>query len=178
MTPGRTQGVGHANPDADLWSPAYIALGSNIESPLEQIQRALVHLSRLPSTLLIAHSGFYQSAPLGPVEQPEFINAVAGVLTQLAPLELLRALKHLEQSLGRQQPVVRWGPRSIDLDLLVYAHAQIASAQLTIPHPGVTERNFVLYPLLDIAPDLLVPGKGKVRTLAACVSVEGLRRIV
>jgi 2-amino-4-hydroxy-6-hydroxymethyldihydropteridine diphosphokinase len=177
VTPGRTQGIGHANPDPDLWLPAYIALGSNIESPLEQIQRGLEHLSRLRSTLMIAHSGVYRSAPLGGVEQPEFINAVAGVLTQLTPLELLRALKQLEQSLGRQQPVVRWGPRRIDFDLLVYAHAQIESAELTIPHPGITERNFVLYPLLDIAPDLLVPGKGKVRTLAACVSVEGLRRI-
>jgi 2-amino-4-hydroxy-6-hydroxymethyldihydropteridine diphosphokinase len=177
VTAERAQGIGHANPDPDLWSPAYIALGSNIESPLEQIQRGLEHVSRLPSTLLIAHSGVYQSAPLGTVEQPEFINAVAGVLTQLAPLELLRALKQLEQSLGRQQPIVRWGPRSIDLDLLVYAHAQIASAELTIPHPGITERNFVLYPLLDIAPDLLVPGRGKVRTLAACVSVEGLLRV-
>jgi 2-amino-4-hydroxy-6-hydroxymethyldihydropteridine diphosphokinase len=157
--------------------PAYIALGSNLDSPREQIQRALEHISQLPSTLLIAHSGLYQSAPLGPVEQPEFINAVAGVLTQLPPIELLRALKQAEQSLGRQRPIVRWGPRSIDLDLLVHAQEQIESAELTIPHPGITERNFVLYPLLDIAPDLLVPGKGVVRTLAACVSVEGLRRI-
>ena len=172
-----THGIGNAAPDPDLWSPAYIALGSNLDSPREQIQRALQHISQLPSTLLIARSGLYQSAPLGPVEQPEFINAVAGVLTQLPPIELLRALKRAEQSLGRQQPSVRWGPRSIDLDLLVHAQEQIESAELTIPHPGITERNFVLYPLLDIAPDLHVPGKGVVRTLAACVSAEGLRRI-
>ena len=177
MTAERTHGVGDSTPDLGLWSPAYIALGSNLDSPREQIQRALEHISQLPSTLLIAHSGLYQSAPLGPVEQPEFINAVAGVLTQLPPIELLRALKQAEQSLGRQRPIVRWGPRSIDLDLLVHAQEQIESAELTIPHPGITERNFVLYPLLDIAPDLLVPGKGVVRTLAACVSVEGLRRI-
>lgn len=176
MTQTRTRDVGHANPDS-VWLPAYIALGSNIDSPLEQVQRALERLSQLPSTQLIAHSGMYRSAPFGPVEQPEFINAVAGVLTQLRPHELLRALKQLEQSLGRQQPVVRWGPRCIDLDLLVYAQAQLASEELTIPHPGITERNFVLYPLLDLAPDLLVPGKGIVRTLAACVSVEGLQRV-
>lgn len=170
-------GIGQIHPDRNLWFPAYIALGSNIDSPQEQIQRGFEQLSQVPSTRVIARSALYRSAPFGPVQQPEFFNAVAGVLTQLTPQALLQALKQLEQTLGRGQPIVRWGPRSIDFDLLVYAQVQIESVVLTIPHPGITERNFVLYPLRDIAPDLLVPGKGTVRALAASVGVEGLRRI-
>ena len=109
----------------------------------------------------------YRSAPLGPQDQPEFVNAAAGLLTVLAPRELLRALKHIEAQLGRAQPVVRWGARRIDLDLLLLDDMRIAEPDLTIPHPGLTRRNFVLYPLQDIAPELLVPGEGRVSVLAA-----------
>jgi 2-amino-4-hydroxy-6-hydroxymethyldihydropteridine diphosphokinase len=160
-----------------LWSPAYIALGSNLDSPRDQIERGFESLSRLSRTRLIARSALYASAPLGPVAQPEFVNAVGAVLTQLMPQELLRALKQLEQTLGRAEPILRWGPRLIDFDILVYADLSIESTELAIPHPGITQRNFVLYPLRDIAPDLLVPGKGAVRALAARVDGQGLRRI-
>ena len=161
----------------ERWHPAYIALGSNLNEPREQVARGFEHLATLPTTRLIARSPLYGSVPFGPVEQGDFVNAVAAVLTQLEPLDLLRALKRLESELGREQPIVRWGPRLIDLDLVVYADHRIDSPDLTIPHAGITQRNFVLYPLRDLAPDLAVPGHGVVRTLASLVSPAGLRRL-
>jgi len=139
-----------------------------------QIERAFAALSELPGTRLIARSRRYRTQPLGPQDQPEFVNAAAGLLTQLNARELLVALKNLERTLGRDVPVVRWGPRRIDLDLLVHADAQISESDLVVPHPGLPERNFVLYPLSDIAPDLHIPGHGRVRQLAACVGPAGL----
>lgn len=169
--------MSHGAVALERWHPAYIALGSNLGEPREQVARGFEHLARLPKTQLIARSHLYGSVPFGPVEQADFVNAVAAVLTRLEPLELLRALKRLESELGREQPIVRWGPRLIDLDLLVYADQRLESSELTIPHSGITQRNFVLYPLRDIAPDLAVPGHGVVRTLASRVSPEGLRRL-
>ena len=139
-----------------------------------QIERAFAALSELPGTRLIARSRRYRTQPLGPQDQPEFVNAAAGLLTQLNARELLVALKNLERTLGRDVPVVRWGPRRIDLDLLVHADAQISESDLVVPHPGLPERNFVLYPLSDIAPDLHVPGHGRIRQLAARVGPAGL----
>ena len=139
-----------------------------------QIEQAFAALAKLPSSRLVARSRRYRTQPLGPQEQPEFVNAAAGLLTQLNARELLVALKNLERTLGRDVPVVRWGPRRIDLDLLVHADAQISESDLVVPRPGLPERNFVLYPLSDIAPDLHVPGHGRVRQLAARVGAAGL----
>jgi 2-amino-4-hydroxy-6-hydroxymethyldihydropteridine diphosphokinase len=166
-----------ANAALERWQPAYIALGSNLDRPREQVARGFEHLAALPRTQLIARSPLYGSVPFGPVEQGDFVNAVAAVLTRLEPLELLRALKRLETELGREQPIVRWGPRLIDLDLLVYADQRLESPELTIPHSGITQRNFVLYPLRDLAPDLAIPGQGVVRALAARIGAEGLKRL-
>lgn len=160
-----------------LWAPAYIGIGSNLDEPQLQVQAAFASLAHLHRSRLICRSRMYRSAPLGPQDQPEFVNAVAGLLTQLTPRELLTELKRLESTLGRQTPVVRWGPRRIDFDLLVYAAERVDEADLTVPHPGVPVRNFVLYPLLDIAPDLIVPGHGRVKDLAARVSRAGLTPI-
>lgn len=157
-----------------LWFPAYVALGSNLDQPLVQIERAFAALAKLPRSRLIARSRLYKTQPLGPQEQPEFINAAAGLLTMLSPRELLVELKRVERELGRAEPIVRWGPRVIDLDLLVHADAQISENDLTVPHPGLPERNFVLYPLRDLAPELLVPGHGRVSQLAARVGGAGL----
>nr|WP_298723882.1 2-amino-4-hydroxy-6-hydroxymethyldihydropteridine diphosphokinase [uncultured Steroidobacter sp.] len=157
-----------------MWFPAYVALGSNLDQPLVQIERAFTALAQLPNVRLIARSRLYKTQPLGPQDQPEFINAAAGLLTTLSPRELLVELKRLERELGRAQPIVRWGPRVIDLDLLVYADAQISETDLTVPHSGLPQRNFVLYPLCDLAPELLVPGHGRVRQLAARVGGAGL----
>jgi 2-amino-4-hydroxy-6-hydroxymethyldihydropteridine diphosphokinase len=158
----------------ELWFPAYVALGSNLDDPAIQIAAAFTALAHLPGCRLIARSRLYRTQPLGPQDQPEFVNAAAGLLTRLGPRELLVDLKKVEQTMGREQPVVRWGPRRIDLDLLVHADAQIAASDLVVPHRGLPERNFVLYPLRDIAPELLVPGQGRVSQLAARVGAAGL----
>ena len=159
------------------WTPAYVALGSNLDDPSAQVGRAFDALATLPDTRLVARSPSYRSPPLGPVSQPDFVNAVAGLLTRLAPRALLDALKSLEAALGREAPVVRWGPRRIDLDLLVHGAARVEEPGLSVPHPGLAERAFVLLPLADIAPDLEVPGLGRVRSLAARVDSQGLERI-
>lgn len=157
--------------------PAYIAVGSNLDDPEAQVRAGLGALAALPNCTGLVPSRLYRSVPLGPQDQPEFVNAAVGLLTRLSPRELLHALKQLENSLGRVQPVERWGPRRIDFDLIVYGGERVDEPDLTVPHPGAPVRNFVLYPLLDIAPDLLVPGHGRVRTLAARVGSSGLAPI-
>jgi 2-amino-4-hydroxy-6-hydroxymethyldihydropteridine diphosphokinase len=157
-----------------IWMPAYVALGSNLDEPRKQVERGIERLAQLSHTKLIARSALYQSKPLGPQQQADFINAVAGVLTTLSAKQLLIELKQLETDLGRAQPIVRWGPRRIDFDLLVFADARIDETDLVIPHPGIPQRNFVLYPLCDIAPELVIPGLGVARDLARRVSSAGL----
>jgi 2-amino-4-hydroxy-6-hydroxymethyldihydropteridine diphosphokinase len=157
--------------------PAYVALGSNLDDPRAQVGRAFDALAGLPETRLVLRSSLYSSRPLGPVEQPDFVNAVAGLLTALEPDALLAALKDLEARLGRARPVLRWGPRRIDLDLLVHGTARSATVELTLPHPGIAERAFVLAPLAEIAPDLDVPGLGRVRALLAGVDATTVERI-
>ncbi len=151
-----------------------MAIGSNLDNPAAQVEAALGRMHSLPRCRLVAQSRLYRSIPLGPREQPDFINAVAGLLTQLTPRELLLALKQIEADMGRALPVMRWGPRRIDLDLLVHGEARIDEHDLTVPHRGAPSRNFVLYPLCDIAPSLIVPGHGRVSTLAARVGSDGL----
>jgi 2-amino-4-hydroxy-6-hydroxymethyldihydropteridine diphosphokinase len=160
-----------------LWVPAYVAIGANLGNRLATVHRAFASLEGLPRSRLIARSRLYRSQPLGPQDQPEYINAAAGLLTQLSPVELLNELKALERTLGREAPVIRWGPRAIDFDLSVFGSQRVDTDALTVPHPGVPVRNFVLYPLLDIAPELDVPGHGRIRELAARVSAEGLTAI-
>ena len=157
-----------------VWQPAYIGLGSNLSDPAQQVRQALRALADLPQTLCVASSRLYGSRPLGPVTQPDFVNAVAGLVTQLPALELLRQLRKLEGEAGRPAVHEHWGPRVIDLDLLVFGREQRTSPELVLPHPGVVERNFVLYPLADIAPDLEVPGYGRVRELLPRVGVDGV----
>jgi 2-amino-4-hydroxy-6-hydroxymethyldihydropteridine diphosphokinase len=160
------------------WTPAYIGVGSNLDEPREQVARGIDALAEIPRTELVARSKLYLTAPMGPQDQPRFVNAVVGVRTQLDATTLLAQLKMLETRLGRaQQPVVRWGPRVIDFDLLVFGTARIENETLRVPHPGIAERAFVLIPLLDIAPDLDVPGVGRVRTLAARVNAETVEAI-
>jgi 2-amino-4-hydroxy-6-hydroxymethyldihydropteridine diphosphokinase len=157
-----------------VWQPAYIGLGSNLSDPAQQVRQALRGLAGLPQTLCVVVSRLYGSRPIGPVAQPDFINAVAGLVTQLPALELLRQLHKLEGQAGRPAVHEHWGPRVIDLDLLVFGREQCSSADLVLPHPGVVKRNFVLYPLADIAPDLEVPGCGPVRVLLPRVCADGV----
>ena len=157
-----------------VWQPAYIGLGSNLSDPAAQVRQALDGLADLPRTRRVAVSRLYGSRPMGPRDQPDFVNAVAGVLTQLTAVELLRELRAREVLAGRSAVHEHWGPRVIDLDLLVFGREQCSSSELVLPHPGVVERNFVLYPLADIAPDLEVPGCGLVRELLARVGADGI----
>jgi 2-amino-4-hydroxy-6-hydroxymethyldihydropteridine diphosphokinase len=140
-----------------------------------QIERAFGELPRIADTRLVSRSRLYASRPMGPQDQPEFVNAAAGLLTQLAAPDLLRELQRIETGMGRVPPPVRWGPRLIDLDLLLYGQRVSRDPQLTLPHPGIHERNFVLYPLADIAPTLLVPGQLSVAELVRQRGGDGLR---
>lgn len=157
-----------------MWTPAYVGIGANLDAPAERVGGAFAALAEIRDVKVVMRSRLYRTAPLGPQDQPEFVNAAAGLLTQLSAVDLLVALKALEQRLGRGTPIVRWGPRRIDFDLLVFGAERMTTERLTVPHPGVPVRNFVLYPLLDIAPDLVVPGFGRVRELAARVSADGI----
>jgi 2-amino-4-hydroxy-6-hydroxymethyldihydropteridine diphosphokinase len=160
-----------------LWHPAYVGIGSNLDQPASQVQRALAALPQLPQSRLVLQSSLYGSKPLGPAQQPDFVNAVAALLTQLEAVAFFGALRALEAALGREPPRQRWGPRRIDLDLLLFDAEQLASPELTLPHPGIVQRNFVLYPLLEVAPELNVPGRGRVAELAARVDPAGIWRL-
>ncbi|MGH8268199.1 MAG: 2-amino-4-hydroxy-6-hydroxymethyldihydropteridine diphosphokinase, partial [Steroidobacteraceae bacterium] len=142
-----------------------------------QVLEACARLAQLPLTRVMLTSPLYRSRPFGPVAQPDFVNAVAGVLTQLESAGLLAGLRALETALGRPAQRERWGPRVIDLDLLSYGRERRSEPALTLPHPGIVERNFVLYPLADIAPDLELPGLGRVAELKGRVTSEGLVRL-
>lgn len=168
--------AGAVAPEAMLWQPAYIALGSNLGDSSATVERAILAIGQLPETRLIRRSSLYRTPPFGPVAQGDFINAVIGVLTRLSPLELWQQLQALETLLGRGVGRERWGPREIDLDLLVHGRALSSEPQLTLPHPGIPERDFVLYPLLEVAADLAIPRFGRVRELAERVKDRGVRR--
>ena len=159
------------------WLPAYVGVGSNLSDPAAQVRRAFAALAKLPGSRLVASSPLYRTQPFGEVVQPAFVNAAAGLLTQRTPEELLADLRALERTLGREPPRERWGPRVIDLDLLVLGRESRATAELTLPHAGIAERDFVLYPLGDIAPDLDVPGLGRVAVLRERVANRGIERL-
>lgn len=158
------------------WQPAYVGLGSNLEGPVARVRQAFAQLAGLPKTQLVATSSLWHTPPVGPVEQPAFVNAVAGLLTRLSPRELLDALLAAERVQGRRREV-RWGPRTLDLDLLVYGASQVEEPGLTVPHPEMSRRAFVLYPLAEVAPALWVPGQGRVAALAAAADGAGLERL-
>ena len=165
------------DPPPALWQPAYIGLGSNLGDSRRMLAAACERLGALPQTRLIALSPLYRSLPLGPVAQGDFLNAVAGLLTRLSPQALLQALQSMETALGRRPAQQRWGPREIDLDLLVHGECTLLEENLQLPHRGIPERDFVLYPLRDIAAELRIPGMGRVADLAARVIDRGLQRV-
>jgi len=162
----------------DHWRPAYVGLGSNLQSPAGQLDSAFDLLSAIPRTRLIRRSSLYRSAPFGGVEQPDFVNAAASLLTQLTAKQLLDELQRIEMQRGRKRPDVRWGPRVLDLDLLVCGSEKIEEPGLTVPHPGIAERNFVLLPLREIAPGLVVPGLGQLASISVNYDEPKISRIV
>ena len=152
-------------------SAAWIALGSNLGDPLQHLRDAIGELSLLPDSSLAGVSSFYRSAPMGPQDQPDYLNAVARLDTALPPAELLRQLQAIEQAHGRDRDnETRWGARALDLDILLYGQQQCRSKDLTIPHPELTERAFVLYPLHEMAPDLDIPGCGDIKQFLPAVA--------
>ncbi|MFP5465547.1 MAG: 2-amino-4-hydroxy-6-hydroxymethyldihydropteridine diphosphokinase [Gammaproteobacteria bacterium] len=156
---------------------AYIGLGSNLDDPPAQLQQAVSALARLPDSRVVAVSPLYRNAPLvpageDPAGQPDYVNAVAALDTTLAPLALLDALQAIENDQHRVRGR-RWGPRTLDLDLLLYGNERIDLPRLTVPHPGLRERRFVLLPLRDVAPELVLPGGQRLAdALAACPPAE------
>jgi 2-amino-4-hydroxy-6-hydroxymethyldihydropteridine diphosphokinase len=156
---------------------AYIGLGSNLDQPIQQIKQALHTLAELPQTCVVTKSALYRSAPLGPQDQPDYVNAVAALQTQLSAQALLHGLQQIEQHQGRRRDGVKWGARTLDLDILLYADQIISSQNLVIPHPQMHNRSFVLYPLFAIAPDIVIPGKGKLSKLLETCPPDGLRKI-
>jgi len=154
---------------------AFIGLGANLGDPRSTLRDALLRLAALPATRLVARSSAYRSAPVD-AAGPEFVNAVAELQTALVPHELLHALQAIEQAHGRERPY-RNAPRTLDLDLLLYGDDVIDEPELTVPHPRMHRRAFVLMPLAELAPELPVPGMGKVRDLLAAVSDQAIERI-
>ncbi len=156
---------------------AYIGVGSNLESPLNQVRTALRELRGLACSRVVCTSALYRTPPMGPPDQPAYINAVVELGTRLAPLALLHALLDIEREHGRVRTGRKWGPRTLDLDILLYGDRIIRAPRLTVPHPGIAERAFVLVPLHDIAPELEVPGLGAVAELRDHCDVSEIERL-
>jgi 2-amino-4-hydroxy-6-hydroxymethyldihydropteridine diphosphokinase len=157
---------------------AYIGIGSNLDNPVAQVQEAIEELGAIPDSILIARSSLYSSKPMGSAAQPDYANAVVAVDTVLSPQALLQALLAIERRQGRVRTGEKWGPRILDLDLLLYGNRVIATAELTVPHPGLHERDFVLVPLEEIAGDINIPGRGMLNALISRCENHALRKLV
>lgn len=155
---------------------AFVALGANLDDPVTQIRRAMTELTRLPETRLSARSSLYLSKPVGFLDQPDYVNAVAALHTRLTPRALLAALLQIETRHGRRREFKN-APRTLDLDLLLYDGLVMHEPGLTLPHPRMLERAFVLIPLTEIAPDCAIPGQGTAREHLAILDTEGLARL-
>lgn len=149
-----------------LWCAAYIGVGSNLNDPATRVTTAIESLAAIEQTVGVTRSRLYRSPPMGPQDQPDYVNAVAAVLSCLPPETLLLRLQQIEDAHGRDRSTPRWGPRTLDLDLLLMADTRRDDERLTLPHPGIADRAFVLFPLMEIAPALWVPGAGRVSELA------------
>jgi len=155
---------------------AYVGLGSNLANPRHQVEQALVELASIRNTRLLTQSPLYRSIAIGPGEQPDYINAVALLETQLAPLDLLDALQALEQA-HRRERREHWGPRTLDLDILLLDDLVMNTERLKVPHPYLTQRNFVLYPLADITPALRLPDGTPLQALLIQCPRDGLEQL-
>jgi 2-amino-4-hydroxy-6-hydroxymethyldihydropteridine diphosphokinase len=154
----------------------YIGLGSNLEDPLSQLITALKKIRQLKKSILLKISSFYRSKPWGGIEQPDFINAVIKLKTALPPLVLLQALLAIEKEQGRIR-TVRFGPRTLDCDILLYGEKIIETADLTIPHPHLHCRPFVVFPLLEIAPQLLLPSGERLSVLGKALDMASIEKL-
>ena len=153
---------------------AYIAIGSNLGDPVTQTKNAIAALKQVPGVQVVAESSLYSSTPMGPQDQPDYINAVVAIDTTLAPLALLDQTQAIELEHGRVRKAERWGPRTLDLDIILYGNLLHDCERLTVPHYGMKVREFVLYPLAEIAPDLILPDHTALQTLLNQVDRNGL----
>lgn len=156
---------------------AYVGLGSNLESPIEQVRAGMAALAKLPGTRVVQCSSLYRSAPVGVASQPDFINAVCVLETELEAESLMRFLLAIECEHGRVRGGGHGEPRTLDLDLLLYGDLELGTAEVTLPHPRLHERAFVLYPLLEVEPALRVPGRGAVAELARGCATQAVERL-
>ena len=154
----------------------FIGLGSNLADPITQIESAITALNDYDEITVVARSSLYSSPPMGPQDQPDYINAVIEIETALFAHHLLDALQDIEQQQGRVRKR-HWGERTIDLDLLVYGNNVLDDERLQVPHPGITVRSFVLYPLAEIATNITIPTMGKIEQLLNNCPRDGLRRV-
>lgn len=155
----------------------YVGLGSNLAQPEQQIKDALRAIASLPSTSVTATSSLYVSRPMGPQDQPSYVNAVLGGQTEMQPVEFLHCLQKIEREHGRERKAERWGPRTLDLDILLFGNQVIDSVELTVPHYGMGEREFVLYPLHEIAPKLHLPNGTKLSEMLNNCPLNGLEKL-
>jgi len=155
----------------------FVGLGSNLDHPARQIEAAFEFLQGIPDSELLFRSSLYRSEPLGGIEQPDFVNAVAAMSTTLTAHAFLEELQAIERIRGREDSHIRWGPRLLDLDLLLYGDLTIDEPSLSVPHPGIAARNFVLLPLREIAPEFEIPGLGRVQDIAVNEDEPRISRI-
>lgn len=154
---------------------AYLALGSNLADPLHQVQSALDALAGLPQTSLLAISPFYRTPPYGPPDQPDYLNAAVLLDTELAPEALLDQTQRIELEQGRVRKDERWGPRTLDLDIMLFGDLTLETPRLTVPHYDMRHRAFMLVPLLSIAPDLVFPDGTPLKTLVAALDTRTIQ---
>ena len=155
----------------------YIGLGSNQGDSDALLNSAIEAINELDETRVLKPSSFYASSPMGPQDQPDFVNAVVLVETSLAPLTLLHALQEIENRHGRVRQGERWGPRTLDLDILIFGNQELQSEELTIPHYGMGDREFVLVPLFEIAPGMVMPDGQPLAAWVSRCNLDGLRRL-
>ena len=156
---------------------AYIGLGSNLDEPVQHVLQGLDDIREIRQTFLVHHSSLYQTPPMGPEEQDDYINAVALIETELAAIELLDALQAIENQHKRDRDVERWGPRTLDLDILLYGDSKVDVPRLRVPHIEMHTRSFVLLPLLEIAPNFNVPNYGPAKDLLLKLDCSEIRKL-
>jgi len=155
----------------------FVGIGANLNNPRTQVNSALVALSKLTKSCMIAHSSLYRTPPMGPQDQADYINAVAKLETRLLPIELLNELQAIEKSHGRVRKSEQWGPRTLDLDLLLYGNQKIKEERLTVPHYGMKQRAFVLIPLAEIEPELTLPDNSQIAELIEQTGNQGIQQL-
>ena len=151
---------------------AYIAIGSNLASPLEQVNAAVTALAAIPDSRMVAVSSFYRTPPLGPQDQPDYLNAAVALDTHLQAEALLDHTQRIELQQGRVRKAERWGPRTLDLDIMLFGHETINTERLTVPHYDMKNRGFMLWPLFEVAPDLIFPDGIPLRTILDNLNAE------